>query len=89
MYRLTALSAFALLAGTTIAMADGVVPPESAAQQPTFESIDRNGDHRISKTEAGGYKSLIDRFAYLDTDGDGFISESEFAAARSTLKSTP
>jgi Ca2+-binding EF-hand superfamily protein len=49
--------------------------------------VDRNGDHRISRTEAGTYKSLIDRFAYLDTDGDGFISESEFAAAHATLKS--
>jgi Ca2+-binding EF-hand superfamily protein len=46
----------------------------------TFASIDRNGDHRISKTEAGTYKNIIDRFAYIDTDGDGFITQNELIA---------
>ncbi len=46
----------------------------------TFASIDRNGDHRISKTEAGPHKEIIDRFAYIDADGDGFITVDELAA---------
>ena len=50
------------------------------AEHITFASVDRNGDHRISKTEAGPYKLLIDRFAYIDTDGDGFISQTELNA---------
>lgn len=78
------LSAFVLLAVAAAVMAEDRTEPISG---PTFQSVDRNGDHRISRTEAGTYKSLIDRFAYLDTDGDGFISESEFAAAHATLKS--
>lgn len=46
----------------------------------TFEAIDRNADRRISKTEAGSYKGLIDNFALIDTDGDGFVSKQEFEA---------
>ncbi len=83
----SSLSALALLAGiASVAVADDRNTP--VAEQPAFQAVDRNGDHRISRTEAGNYKSLIDRFAYLDTDADGFISEPEFAAARATLKST-
>jgi hypothetical protein len=50
------------------------------AQQRTFESLDRNGDHQISRTEAGVDRHLADDFAYVDTDGDGYISPAEYAA---------
>jgi hypothetical protein len=83
----SSLSALVLLAGiTTVVMADDRNAP--VPEQPAFQAVDRNGDHRISRTEAGTYKSLIDRFAYLDTDADGFISEPEFAAAHATLNPT-
>lgn len=51
-----------------------------AVQQRTFESLDRNGDHQISRTEAGVDKHLAEDFAYIDTDGDGYISPAEYAA---------
>jgi hypothetical protein len=51
-----------------------------AAQQPTFQSLDRNGDHQISRTEAGVDRHLAEDFAYIDTDGDGYISAVEYAA---------
>jgi hypothetical protein len=51
-----------------------------AAQQLPFESLDRNGDHQISRTEAGVDKHLLEDFAYIDTDGDGYISPAEYAA---------
>lgn len=76
-------SSFAILLSTSLgaAIAHGedqqvVVKTPTAA----FASIDRNGDHRISKTEAGSYKNIIDRFAYIDTDGDGFITQDELMA---------
>src|SRR5882672_3027086 len=83
MRRLALLTGLVALSAVMGALADdaATAPVSTDAIQATFQSIDRNADHRISKTEAGTYKSLIDRFALLDTDGDGFISESEFAAA--------
>jgi len=51
-----------------------------AVQQPSFETLDRNGDHQISRTEAGVDRHLADNFAYIDTDGDGYISAAEYAA---------
>ncbi len=46
----------------------------------TFASLDRNADNQISRTEAGVDRELSDNFAYIDTDGDGFISRSEYLA---------
>ena len=51
-----------------------------AAQPVLFAAMDRNGDNRISKTEAGAYKKILDRFAYIDTNGDGFITPDELSA---------
>lgn len=46
----------------------------------TFDSLDKNGDAQISKTEAAADKSLTDSFAKTDTNGDGYLSKSEFTA---------
>lgn len=45
-----------------------------------FHSLDRNDDLRISKDEAASEKALADRFAAVDSDGDGFLSKSEYEA---------
>ncbi|MBB6092842.1 hypothetical protein HNQ60_001720 [Povalibacter uvarum] len=70
-----------LLAGSLAAHADPSAPERASGVQITFDSIDRNADRRISRTEAGYYKYLIDRFASIDTDGDGFISREELYAS--------
>ena len=46
----------------------------------TFDSLDKNGDAQLSKTEAAADKSLSDSFAAADTNGDGYLSKSEFTA---------
>ena len=46
----------------------------------TFDSLDKNGDAQLSKTEAAADKSLADSFAKADTNGDGYLSKSEFTA---------
>jgi F0F1-type ATP synthase membrane subunit b/b' len=46
----------------------------------TFDSLDKNADSQISKSEATADKSLADSFAATDTNGDGYLSKSEYMA---------
>jgi hypothetical protein len=51
-----------------------------AATAATFESLDKNADRRISRTEAGRDRVVSETFAYIDTNADGFVDKAEFAA---------
>ena len=59
--------------------ADPPIATKTAAMS-TFESLDKNGDQRISRTEAGLDKNLSNIFATADTDGDGYVSKAEYTA---------
>ena len=48
--------------------------------QVIFNSLDRNRDARISRTEASMKGSVSKRFDGIDSDGDGYLSKQEFAA---------
>jgi hypothetical protein len=78
--RIASLIAFLLPISLGAAVAHSDDLQVAKATSATFASIDRNGDHRISKTEAGTHKTIIDRFAYIDTNGDGFITQDELTA---------
>jgi hypothetical protein len=56
----------------------GTAPPAAKSATVSFESIDRNGDGRISRTEAGMDKRLSNIFGNVDTNGDGYISKAEY-----------
>lgn len=53
--------------------------PASSAEE-MFKSLDKNADQRLSKSEAAGDKSLARSFAYLDADGDGYLTLREYTA---------
>ena len=50
----------------------------------TFDTLDKNTDSQISKTEASSDSKLSDNFAALDTNGDGYLSKAEFMAKSKT-----
>jgi hypothetical protein len=50
----------------------------------TFDTLDKNADSQISKTEASSDSKLSDNFAALDTNGDGYLSKAEFMAKSKT-----
>jgi hypothetical protein len=46
----------------------------------TFSALDRNADHRLSRSEASYDRTLSVIFAEIDTDADGFLTPLEYAA---------
>src|ERR1044072_6224789 len=56
--------------------------PEAHPQKrASFESLDTNGDGRISKTEAAANASVSAQFSRYDQDGNGFIERAEANSA--------
>jgi Ca2+-binding EF-hand superfamily protein len=60
--------------------------PAQGSQQKgaTFESLDTNGDGRISQSEAAVDPNVSDQFAKYDKNGDGFIERDEVTATNHT-----
>lgn len=83
MKQLTILFGMALFAASA-AQAGDTAKAESPTKMTTttaaFESLDKNSDQQISKTEAGTDKSLSDSFASADGNGDGYLNKAEFMA---------
>jgi Ca2+-binding EF-hand superfamily protein len=62
-----------LLASVLAASAAG-----AADQKPTFESLDKNGDGKVSVQEASAHDALFVAFKSLDGDKDGELTREEF-----------
>lgn len=75
MLALLATAAIAALLSAATLAAD--TPKQTAA---TFDSLDKNADQQISRSEASADKAVADAFASLDTNGNGYLSKSEFMA---------
>jgi hypothetical protein len=74
----------AMILGTATLLCSAALagePPQATAKTlASFESLDKNADRQISRTEAGPDRRLSNGFAFLDTNGDGFLSPEEYAA---------
>src|SRR5688500_19765257 len=81
MTKLIALLAATLLTVTAYAGDDKEHKDHSMKSSAmTVDSLDKNGDAQISKTEAAADKSLTDTFARADTNGAGYVAKTEFLA---------
>jgi len=75
MIRFSRMAAPALLAGLGLLAAGAAF----AQGKPGFESLDKNGDGKISLNEASTNDALFVAFKQLDTDKDGELTREEFA----------
>jgi hypothetical protein len=74
----TVLFAGVVLAASAANAGDTAKTVTSATAE--FESLDKNADQQISKTEAASDKTLADSFASADANGDGYLNKSEYVA---------
>ena len=75
MIRFSGKIAPALLAGLGLLAAGGAL----AQAKPSFESLDKNGDGKISLNEASTNDALFVAFKQLDTDKNGELTREEYA----------
>ena len=80
MTKLIAFLAAALLSVTAFAGDMEKKDHSMKSSAVTFDSLDKNGDALVSKTEAAADKTLADSFAAADSNGDGYLSKTEFEA---------
>jgi hypothetical protein len=68
-------------------------PAQSAPSRPgggaTFESLDTNGDGKISQAEAEANAGVQAQFSRYDVNGDGFIERDEVSQANKPPAETP
>jgi len=78
------LSRASLLGLTGLAMTTALSPGRAqdspASPLPSFKSLDKNGDGRISLNEAAENDGLFVAFKELDKGRDGMLTPEEFAA---------
>lgn len=89
----TLISALALLSGVALAAPSVLAqrteppptaPPSTAGDPPMpavvgFRDLDRNGDGKLSQSEAAIDAAVSRDFIRADQDGDGQLSQSEYA----------
>ena len=54
--------------------------PAASSAEEMFKALDKDSDQRLSKSEAANDKSLARTFAYLDANGDGYLTMREYTA---------
>ena len=81
------ISVFAatVLSVGVVAAADQDTP--TAGADAMFKSLDRDMDQRLSKSEVAKNKMLMEDFAALDADSDGYLTKREYAAHTEKMKS--
>ncbi|HEX6007971.1 MAG TPA: EF-hand domain-containing protein [Burkholderiales bacterium] len=63
-----------------LALAAAAALAAESGAKPSFESLDKNSDGKVSLNEAADNDALFVAFKSLDTNKDGMLSREEFAA---------
>lgn len=61
--------------------AEHAAPPASVVQRDLWTRLDADGDGKISTTEGAVDAEFNTGFATMDTDRDGFVTDTEYSAA--------
>ena len=79
-----------LQAGVAAAQSPPPDPAGKSAQSSvTFESLDKDGDGRVSKTEAEADARISKNFAMYDKNGNGYIEKDEVMSPDTSPPATP
>jgi Ca2+-binding EF-hand superfamily protein len=62
---------------------------DDTSSKKVFDTLDKNGDGKITKEEAAGVDTLVEDWVTIDVNNDGSIEVSEFAAVESIEAYTP
>ena len=68
---------------------DPATQPAQEQQGATFESLDKDSDGRISKSEAAANANVTAQFSSYDINGNGFIERDEVSSANNSRSKTP
>ena len=63
---------------------DPAQPAQDSQQGATFESLDKDSDGRISKSEAAVSANVTAQFSKYDLNGNGFIERDEVISANTS-----
>lgn len=80
MTTITRLLQVLILSALSVAAARAAEEKTMSSAEETFKALDKDGDQRLSKSEAANDKSLARTFAYLDANGDGYLTMREYTA---------
>jgi Ca2+-binding EF-hand superfamily protein len=64
-------------------------PSQGSQQGTTFESLDKDSDGRISKSEAAANKNVSEQFSSYDKNGNGFIEKNEVNSSNNSQSENP
>ena len=78
-HRMSALAGIAALAAGLTLSLNATAQAGPGGAKPTFESLDKDKDGKVSLNEAAEHDAVFVAFRELDKDKDGMLTREEYA----------